>query len=78
MVEHSGQIKIKYFDDHVREAGVGCHFSPSGSNAKNKNKSPMLKGVYQFYFGNPREYHGTAVRIHSHYRGRARDTESTT
>ena len=22
--------------------GVGCHFSPSGSNAKNKNKSPML------------------------------------
>ena len=22
--------------------GVGCHFSPSGSNAKNKNNSPML------------------------------------
>ena len=22
--------------------GIGCHFSPSGSNAKNKNKSPML------------------------------------
>ena len=22
--------------------GVGCHFSPSGSNPKNKNKSPML------------------------------------
>ena len=22
--------------------GVGCHFSPSGSNTKNKNKSPML------------------------------------
>ena len=22
--------------------GVGCHFSPYGSNAKNKNKSPML------------------------------------
>ena len=22
--------------------GVGGHFSPSGSNAKNKNKSPML------------------------------------
>ena len=22
--------------------GVGCPFSPSGSNAKNKNKSPML------------------------------------
>ena len=22
--------------------GVGCHFSPSGSNSKNINKSPML------------------------------------
>ena len=22
--------------------GVGCHFSPSRSNTKNKNKSPML------------------------------------
>ena len=22
--------------------GIGCHFSPSGSNAKNKNKSPIL------------------------------------
>ena len=22
--------------------GIGCHFSPSGSNSKNKNKSPML------------------------------------
>ena len=25
-----------------RQNTVGCHFSPSGSNAKNKNKSPML------------------------------------
>ena len=42
--------------------GVGCHFSPSGSNAKNKKKSPMLIPIlfheviinkcicYDFYF----------------------------
>ena len=26
----------------VSRGGVGCHFSPSGSNAKNNNKSPMF------------------------------------
>ena len=28
--------------------GVGCHFSPSGSNTKNKNKSPMLIPIFLF------------------------------
>ena len=43
------KLKITCFDYLVRKwrpggggGGVGCHFSPSWSNTKNKNKSSML------------------------------------
>ena len=41
----NGCSTINSFDYLVRKwrpSGVGCICSPSGSNAKNKNKSPML------------------------------------
>ena len=53
MVEQ-GQIQIKCFDDHVRKSRGrgGCHVSPSGSNAKNKKKSAMLKPILFHEVGN--------------------------
>ena len=45
----------------------GCHFSPSSSNAKNKNKSLMLIPIL---------FHEIIINNHSHYR--RLDTESTT
>ena len=35
-------VLITSCENGVRGGGVGCHFSPSGSNTNNKNKSPML------------------------------------
>ena len=50
VVLHSDtQDRFRCFDDHVWvngvPRGVWCHFSPSGSNSKNKNKSPMLTPI---------------------------------
>ena len=43
MVEHSDtQYKLDVLMTSCMNHGVGCNLSPCGSNAKNKNKSPML------------------------------------
>ena len=53
MVEHSDTQELKKDKNEKLDVlmtscvngvprWVGCHFSPSGSNSKNKNKSPML------------------------------------
>ena len=48
---YSGQVKNEKIDVLITSCengvlggggGVGCHFSPSGSNTKKKNKSPRL------------------------------------
>ena len=35
-------VLITSCENGVLGGGVACHFSPSGSNTKNKNNSPML------------------------------------